>query len=141
PCRQRSDDDTAPCQDDPRYGVAAAGPEDASGLYHRCGRLSPVLPVLSGSLQSRTDSYLPAPSPRRAAPGVEFLQSSRGGAEVLLYQDPGLGCSPSPPPATDGAVTAPPDPEHRGTPAPVHTCEESSAPRPPDDHVCRRPAR
>src|SRR5262249_3031766 len=103
--------------------------------------VSQVLPMLSGSLKSRADSYLPAPPPRRAAPGLEFLQSSRGWAAVLLYQDPGLGCPPPPPPTTDETIATAPDSEHRGTPAAVHACEESPAPCPHDDHVCRGPAR
>src|SRR5712691_12277737 len=119
PHRQRSSYDTATYQDDPRDAMAAAGPQNPKGLCDRCRWLGQVLRLLSRSLESRANSYLPAPSPCRAAPGVEFLSSSGGGAAVLFYPDPGLGCPPPPPSATDGAVTAPPDPEHRGTPAPV----------------------
>src|SRR5262249_53132226 len=100
-----------------------------------------VLPVLPGSLEPRADSYVPASPPGRAPPGVEFLQSSGCRAEVLLYEDPGLGCPPPSPPPTDGTVTTPTGAEHRGTPAPLRACQESPVPRPPDDHLCRWPAR
>src|SRR6266581_2480083 len=134
PDRQRSYYDTPTCPDASRHAVAAAGPKDPTGLC-RCGRrLGEILPVLPGPLKSRADSYLPAPPPSRAAPGVEFLQSSGCRAEILLYADPELGCPPPRSPPTDGAVAAPTGPEHRGTPAPVHECEESPAPRPLDDH-------
>src|SRR5215510_7384359 len=121
--------------------MAAASPKNSKGLGDRCRWLSQVLPMLSRSLKSRADSYLPAPAPRRAAPGLEFLQSSRCWAAVLLYQAPGLGCPPPPPPTTDETIATATDSEHRGTPAAVHAGEASPAPRPPDDYVCRGPAR
>src|SRR5437016_2999885 len=65
PDRQRSSYETATCPDDPRYAIAAAGPKNPKGVCDRCCRLSQVLRVLSRALESRADSYLPAPSPRR----------------------------------------------------------------------------
>ena len=52
-----------------------------------------------------------------------------------------MGCPPPRPPPTAGALAAPPNPEPRSTPAPVHAHHKSPAPCPPDDHLCRGPAR
>src|SRR5262249_51646741 len=59
------------------------------------------------SLTARADADVPTPPLDRTAPGVEFLQSSGGGAQVLLYQDPGLGCPPPRPPPRTGRSQLP----------------------------------
>jgi Phage integrase, N-terminal SAM-like domain len=51
------------------------------------------------------------------------------------------GVAVSTPPAAHGAVAAPPGAARRGTPAPVHECQEPQKPGPPDDDLCRWPAR
>lgn len=100
-----------------------------------------VLLVLTRPAEPGADPHLPPPSARRTAPRVEFLSPGSLWPEVLLHHNPRWGYAPPHPATAHGALTMTAGPERGGTPAPVHGREESQAPRPPDDHLCRWPPR
>jgi hypothetical protein len=75
PCRPRRDDATATSPEEARPAVAAVGPAAPQGLWHRWGRLGPVLSGLPGALTSSADASVPPPPRGRTAPRVACLSS------------------------------------------------------------------
>src|SRR5687768_3709376 len=124
-------------QDDSRHAVAAARAPDPGSLYRRRCSLGQVLLPSARPTPDGPDPLVPPPFTRRTPPGVEFLQSGGLWAQVLLYHNPPLGCTP-PQFAPTYRTAAPATPDERGrTPASVHQRPHPPGARLAHDDLCR----